>query len=254
MNPYLEQELVWHDFHDRFCPRLAELLTAQVRPHYVVKIDEQIYVHELPEGSRQFFGRADVGVVRPPSAANGPQGTAVVEAPAQVKLPPVDVERMPFLEIRDRATWRLVTVIELLSPTNKYAGPDRQQYLAKRRQILSSAVHFVELDLLRGGPRMPLEGLPDCAYYALVSRFENRPVADLWPLHLPDPLPIIPIPLNEPHPAARVDLQAFLNQLYDAAGYGDYIYSAEPRPHLTTEEAAWAQQCLRATQNGSNRA
>jgi len=33
MNPYLEQEGLWPDFHERFCPLVAELLTGQVRPH-----------------------------------------------------------------------------------------------------------------------------------------------------------------------------------------------------------------------------
>ena len=41
-----------------------------------------------------------------------------------------------------------MTVIELLSPTNKYAGPHREQYLGKRKELLQSR-HLVELDLLR---------------------------------------------------------------------------------------------------------
>jgi hypothetical protein len=43
-------------------------------------------------------------------------------------LPSVDVKRVSYLEIRDREDWRLVAVIELLSLSNKYAGPDREQY------------------------------------------------------------------------------------------------------------------------------
>jgi hypothetical protein len=67
----------------------------------------------------------------------------------------VDTEPLSFLEIRDRDSHELVTVVELLSPSNKYAGPDREQYLAKARILQRSPVHFVEIDLLRGGPRMP---------------------------------------------------------------------------------------------------
>jgi hypothetical protein len=47
MNPYLEQEEAWHDFHERFMPVAAEALEAQVGPNSIVKIDEQVYVHEL---------------------------------------------------------------------------------------------------------------------------------------------------------------------------------------------------------------
>jgi hypothetical protein len=247
MNPYLEQEEVWHDFHERFCPHVAALLTVQVRPHYIVKIDEHIYIHELPAESRRLVGRSDVGVARS-SGVPGPSaaGTMLEEAPAQVSLPAVDIERVCYVEIRDRKDRQLITVIELLSPSNKQRGPDRDQYLAKRAQLLASPVHFVELDLLRGGPRLPLEGLPACDYYAMVSRAEKRPRADLWPLGLRDCLPAIPVPLNEPHPSAWLDLRTALDHVYDAAGYEDYVYLGEPQPGLSAEDAEWAKQFVPA--------
>jgi hypothetical protein len=62
MNPYLEQEDVWHDFHERFIPLVATLLGGQLRPRYIVKIDEHIFVHELTAESRRLIGRADVSV------------------------------------------------------------------------------------------------------------------------------------------------------------------------------------------------
>src|SRR3982751_3659730 len=132
MNPYLEQDEVWHDFHERFCPYVAELLTAQVRPHYIVKIDEHIYIHELPAEQRRLVGRSDIGVARSSGVPGASAGTMLEEAPAQVGLPAVDMERVCYVEIRDRKDRQLITVIELLSPSNKYQGPDREQYLAKR--------------------------------------------------------------------------------------------------------------------------
>ena len=65
---------------------------------------------------------------------------------------------MPFLEVRDRQDRELVNVIELLSPSNKRAGDDREQYLAKRREILRSPAHLVEIDLLRAEPPCPQAG------------------------------------------------------------------------------------------------
>ena len=116
MNPYLEQPAVWHDFHERFCTVTAEMITMQVRLRYIVKIDERVYVHELPEGSLRFLGRADVGVkpVEGIEARSG--GTLMLAAPASVRLPAVDLERLSFVEIRDRDADRVVTVIELLEP------------------------------------------------------------------------------------------------------------------------------------------
>ena len=152
MNPYLEQEDVWHDFHERFIPLAATLLGGQLRPRYIVKIDEHIYVHDLAAESRRWVGRADVSLGRgSPEATHEPApgpATGLLEAPAQVRLPAVDRERLSYVEIRDRRDRELVTVIELLSPANKYMGPDRGQYLAKRVELLNGPVHLVEIDLL----------------------------------------------------------------------------------------------------------
>ncbi len=240
MNPYLEQELVWHDFHESFMPLARDCLSAQVDPNYVVKIDEHVYIHELPAGSARLLGRADLGVAENSPPVASASETAVLEAPAKVSLPAVDFERLSFLEIRDRADWRLISVVALLSPSNKYAGPDREQYLTKRAQLLGSAVHLVEIDLLRGGPRLPPANLPECDYYVLVSRYQERPHAGLWPIRLRERLPEVPIPLRAPGPDARLDLQELLHRLYDAARYQSWIYRTSPQPSLGPADAAWA--------------
>jgi hypothetical protein len=247
MNPYLEQEAVWLDFHERLCPTIAEHLTPQVRPGYVVRIDEHVYIHELPGEPRHLAGRADVSVARREAPHAEPAtATALAAAPARVQLPAIDVERISFVEIRDRLDRRLIAVIEVLSPTHKYAGPDREQYLTKRGQILASGAHLVEIDLLRGGPRLPMENSPACAYYVLVSRAEERPLADLWPIALRQQIPVIPIPLSSPHSDAQLDLQALLHRIYDAAGYEDDIYAGEPHPRLAPEDDAWARSLVPA--------
>lgn len=246
MDPYLEQEDVWHDFHERFMPLAAEVIGAQVMPAYIAKIDQHISIRELPADERRLVRRGDVTVadLRPPAPGGAP-GHAAVAAPAYGRVPSaVDVERQAFIEIRDRQCRGLIAVIELLSPANKRPGPDREQYLAKRRQVLSSGAHLVEIDLLRGHPRLPLEGLRECDYYAMVSRAEERPGAGLWPLSLRDPLPTIPIPLRPPDPDARLDLQQVVSRIYDAAGYRYYIYAGALQPPLRPEDAGWAAQQL----------
>ncbi len=244
MNPYLEQEDAWHDFHERFMPAAAEPIAAQVDPRYIVKIDEHLFLQELPAAPRHFLGRADISVTRRYSTRQpkGPGGNAVMDAPIDGYLPAVDLEGLSFLEIRDRRNRQLVTVIELLSPTNKRPGSDRDQYLAKRQQILNSSVHLVEIDLLRGGTRPPIENLPTCHYCIMVSRAEIRPRAELWPLSLQDRLPTIPIPLRPPDPDVALDVQELLHQIYDRARYQTYVYDGEPEPSLSQEEADWARQ------------
>jgi hypothetical protein len=240
MNPYLEQERVWHDFHDSFIPAVRDALAGQVDRRYVVKIDERVYLHELAADERFLFVRGDVTVARSPTADQTGGATAVTEAPAQVTLPRFDAERLTYVEIRDRDAWEIVTVIELLSPANKRPGPDRESYLAKRSELLNGAAHFIELDLLRGGPRLPLESLPPCDYYALVSRVADRPRAGVWPLRLRDPLPVLPVPLRAPDADIRLDVQAVLQRVYDAARYERYIYMSPPHPPLPAADAIWA--------------
>jgi hypothetical protein len=246
MNPYLEQEDVWHDFHERFIPLVATLLGGQLRPRYIVKIDEHIFVHELTAESRRLIGRADVSVGHVYSeGAHDPvteTATGLLEAPARVRLPAMDRERLSFVEIRDRRDRELVAVLELLSPANKYLGPDREQYLAKRMEILNGPAHLVEIDLLRGGPPLPADDRPECAYSVLVSRVEDRLDAAFWPIALRERLPVIPVPVRAPDSDARLDLQAVLDRIYDDAGYGDYIYEGNPHPRLASDDAVWARQ------------
>src|SRR5262245_1743130 len=161
MNPYLEQADVWTDFHQSYIVAIRDSLRAQLDPHYIVKIEEQLYIHE-PPAPKRFLGRA--GLAASPAGAKPSRRTrtAVLEPPETVELAAVDLERLSRVEIRDRAGRQLITAIELLSPTNKYAGPDREQYEGKRLEVLWSPAHLVEIDLLRGGPRMPLIAAPVC--------------------------------------------------------------------------------------------
>jgi hypothetical protein len=243
MNPYIEQDDVWHSFHQQFCSVCLAILVPQVRPGYIVKLEEHVYIHELPAVERRLLGRADVSVSTTQTRTDNPTGTAVLIAPAYGRIPAaVDIERESFIEVRDRKTRELITVIELLSPSNKRPGPDREQYLAKRRQLFASPVHFVEIDLLRGGPQMPLEAFPGCDYYVLVSRAEDRPRVGVWPIGVRDPLPEIPVPLRTPDSDARIDLRKLLDRVYDDAGYEDYVYAGLPQPPLRMEDASWAEQ------------
>jgi hypothetical protein len=104
MNPYLEQDDVWQDFHDTFVPFVRDALATQVIPHYIVKMEAHPFIHEPAAEQRFLIGSGDVGV---------------------------DIEKHLFLEIRDRMNRDLVAVIEMLSPSNKKSGADREQYHAQ---------------------------------------------------------------------------------------------------------------------------
>jgi hypothetical protein len=244
MNPYLENENVWEDFHVTFVPHLRALLSPQVVPRYYVRVEEHIFIHEA-DGARRLAGHADVAVTGPGPAHEVSRPAAVAEAPATVLLPTTaDRERHPYLEIRDRQTHEIVTVLEVLSPSNKYAGDDRDRHVRKREDVLASGANLVEIDLLRGGPRLPITEMPECDYCVVVSRPAERPRAHFWPILLRDRLPSIPVPLRPGEADAALDLQTALHHVYDAAGYEYFIYNHRPQPQLRPEDDAWARQFL----------
>jgi hypothetical protein len=247
MNPYLERAAVWPMFHSQFISTCQQRLSRQVRPKYVVRLEARVYIHE-PSAAERFAGEPDLGITRPDALPSPNRSSAAVvpaPAPAYGTLPAwVEIEKSRYLEIRDRSSDRVVTVIELLSPTNKYAGPDRDQYIAKRSQVLVSQAHLVEIDLLRGGPRMPVEGLHQSHYLALVSRVGERPRVGMWNWNLRDPQPVLPIPLSEGDADASLNMKTILDEVYDDGSYADFVYSGPPEPRLSPGDAAWAAECL----------
>ncbi|MCU0714180.1 MAG: DUF4058 family protein [Pirellula sp.] len=250
MNPYLEQPSVWEDFHNRFAAYAGESLAAQVRPHFLVKLEERVFIHE-PSGDdrRKLLGRPDVALLEGLAGNSTAVATVAPEVNNQVQsviasLSDVDIERHAYIEIRDRQNRELVTMIELLSPSNKRYGPYHDQYVAKRTALMFSTASLVEIDLLRGGPRFPLNDLPPSDYSVAVYRKRDLPKVEAWPIGLRDPLPVIPIPLKGEFPDATLDLQALLHRVYDAAGYEDYIYESNPEPPLEGADLAWAQSIL----------
>ena len=243
MNPFIESDAIWQDFHQRFIYASAAFIAPQARPKYFVKVETSSYIHEQSAEERK-YRRPDVAVSLPPGSQQIKGPGSAVQAPAYAVIPFVDMEELSFVEVIDRGSRKLVTAIEVLSPSNKKHGGDRDQYLAKRQHYFSASVNLVEIDLLRGFDRLPVEGLPPCDYFALVSRAEDQPRAGVWPIKLRDALPTIPIPLRHPDPDVTLDLQAVLNRVYDEAFYGDVIYDNQPEPPLSAEDDAWARSVI----------
>lgn len=176
------------------------------------------------------------------------EGSTVAVVEPIVRTTLIDDEiHEAYVSLFDVEMREVVAVIEVLSPTNKFPGSEgRKSYLQKRYDVMRSTTHLVEIDLLRGGDRIPVEpGLPDCEYLMHVSRNGDRPQAKLWAVRLNQRLPELRIPLRPEDEDARLDLQAVLNSVYDRAGY-DLIadYSREPTPPLPAEWTEWAQEVL----------
>jgi hypothetical protein len=250
MDPYIETPELWSDFHNNLAPELQARLNGCIRPRYLARLTPYV-TYEVVQVSLVRGIRPDLGVWQTVSPrAEAPSGVATITpAPAESMIPleiPLTLNRV---EIRTTAEQQLVTVIEILSPVNKRPGHDAYvDYGRKRRDILHSAVHLIEIDLLRGGERPRLEEpVPAAPYYVVLSREETRPRVAVWPVQLEDRLPVLPVPLLKPDPDVPLDLGAAVAAVYDRAAYDGQIdyRQTPPPPPLSADEAAWVDELLR---------
>jgi hypothetical protein len=171
---------------------LADQLQLLIEPRYVTSVEERVFV----EGPQRRI--PDLWVKK--SAASR-AGLAV--ATPRTKAVVIEVETLEVregrIEILDAsAGLKLVTVIELVSPTNKTRGPGRRSYRQKQKEFLRSDCHLVEIDLHRTGRHtlaVPhwrvLQEVPAYEYLASVSRAESRQRFELYPMRLREPLDTI---------------------------------------------------------------
>ncbi len=248
MDPYIESSDLWPDVHESLMAVFREQLTILLAPKYIAELSTQIVIEQVMDdgllGTRVVL--PDVTVSHPlrseAQTGVGVATIAIAPAPLRLAVPLAVPIRLVTLNIRRREPNTLVAVIELLSPVNKRPGDGRREYLEKRTSYLNASVHFVEIDLLRRWPRMPFGGdVPDSAYLAMVSKANERPACDAWPIELSDPLPVLPVPLLPPDPPVPLDMGQALRTAYQRARYDLRIdYTAAPPPPLSPEDAAWA--------------
>ena len=251
MDPYLEDPQIWEGFQSRFIVYLADHLQPQIRPRYIASVERRVVV-EAPLGERRpIIPDVWVGRTRR-TEASAATSIAEIDEPEIVRVPGLEVHQS-FVEILDTATGlRVVTVIEVLSPSNKYHGPGRDLYLTKQAEVLRSSVHLVEIDLLRTGPHVL--SVPEHVararrpydYLACVNRAVGvRDEFELYPRRLRERLPRMPIPLAAGDPDAALDIQAVLDYAYEQGAYRDQLrYDRSAHPPLAPEDAVWASELI----------
>ena len=66
---------------------LRRQLAPRIAPNYIVQLEEQVYIHDLPPEPRSLLGRSDRSVTRVEAVTAGRPGLGVLEAPAEVRSP-----------------------------------------------------------------------------------------------------------------------------------------------------------------------
>jgi hypothetical protein len=255
MDPYLERRGLWEEVHTGLIAEIQQFLAPLVRPRYRVAVERRVYLTVLsPE---DLVGKPDVLVVataREPAPAVTGRSSATIE-PQVAELPVVEEVIERYLEIREVTTSDVITVLEILSHSNKSTRQGREQYERKRLSVLASLTNLVEVDLLRAGDPMPMRiaGLDNLGAYRLtVSRSQRRPQADVYLFGVRDAIPDVPIPLRPGEDEPVLTLNQILHDLYDRVGYDLAIdYRRPPVPPLVGEEAQWAAQLLQPYTNAA---
>jgi Uma2 family endonuclease len=248
MDPYLESAAIWSDLHLTLIVIMRAELNAHLPRGYLAAADRHVWIEDAEEEVHRIVG-PDVFVVDTPTLTGGlpVDESATALMPRSVTLPLRERKGTPYLKILDAQDRRVVTVVELLSPSNKSAGDDRNAYLAKREEYLAANVNLVEINLLRAGKLPPL-GKPRLAkgsYYYLVCRADEVPHGKLWSFTVRDPLPLVPIPLRNGE-FTMLDPRKCLDRAYGEARYGEEInYALPPEPKLNSDDALWAQSLLK---------
>ncbi|MEM9148931.1 MAG: DUF4058 family protein [Cyanobacteria bacterium P01_F01_bin.3] len=254
MDPYLEQPAFWSSFHTRLIVAIADTLAPLIRPNYYVEVETRTYM-DTPEGEI-LVGIPDAIVLSESGAVTEPNKSlmtaeniaiALKRPPVPVTLPmPIEVKER-YLEIRAVQDDQVITVIEVLSPANKRPGKGRDAYEAKRLDVLGSASHLVEIDLLRGDASLPIDGFNESSdYYVLVSTSEQRPVAQLYPFGIRETLPTFLMPLQQADETIAIDMQPIFEGVIERASYDTRIDYTQPlrSPSLSIEDQQWVSKLL----------
>ncbi len=219
MNPYLEHRHIWPDFHFSLVAGLANALGPRLPHNYRVDLKQRVE-YEQP-----------VGLPSPMPEDDGP---IRVRMPRGIKALWLRVETVPDRE--------LVTIVEVLSPTNKVPGRERNRYERKREVIVGSGANLVEIDLLRRWQPMPLETPPPASdYRILVCEGWQRPSALLYPFNVQQPIPPFALPLLPEDKPLQVDLGPIIDRMHHTARYGQVTRYQDPPPEpaFAPEVAEW---------------
>src|SRR5215510_8311164 len=119
MDPYLEDDKLWPAFQHHLVGCLYQILLPGLVDRYRARVGQRHYITE-----QALF-------------------TSVIR----------EEHHEEYIEIRQRTDNRLVTVLDVVSPSNKLTQKGRDVYLDKRRDGRTQNASLVEIDLvLQGQP------------------------------------------------------------------------------------------------------
>lgn len=249
MNPYLEAH--WPDVHTALIGFVRTDLSQELPDDLSARAEEAVTIL----GADATY-RSDIVIAEDrdkwkqgQTPSWSPTNDATVTTPTLIRVP-AETER--WIEIRDDQG-KLVTAIEILSPSNKTTG--RTQYLKKVDNYRAAHVNLVEIDLLRGGqhavavsenayrkfhPKDGTDGL------VCVSFGDDPESIEVYHCPLRETLPTIRVPLRHGDPVVALDIQEHINRCYQTGRYWKMDFTQDPVPPLAEKDTEWNDSHLRS--------
>lgn len=256
MDPYLESPRHWGSVHNRLNGAIEAQLNRGLPPGYVAELDQYVWLTEEP-GEPELLVRPDAIVARrdDPHSSNG-GGMALVVAQSVLAEPTVETtlgkskrRRKTVVKITTADGAQVLTLLEVLSPSNKSRGAGRTAYLARRSEYLAAGVNLVEIDLLRAGDRPPVGApqLPATDYYVVICPAERPTKALVWAFGVREAIPVVAVPFKAGLAPVALDVRACLDRAYDDGRYRDKLrYDGACDPPLRKGDGEWAEAFGRA--------
>ena len=215
MDPYLENEDLWPEFHHQFVTCLYQILLPGLVDRYRARMSQRRYVTE-----QALF-------------------TTVVRQEREEE----------YIEVRQRGEGRLVTLVDVVSPSNKTTSAGRTAYLETRKEGRLAGANLVEIDLVLQGQVMldyPRETLPDWDYAVTVTRAARPERFEVYTATLEKRLPRFKLPLASDDRDTWMDLCAAFSRCYEQGGFSAKIdYHRDPCTTLSPEERSWLDDLLK---------
>ena len=220
MDPYLEAEELWSSFQHQMALCLYQILLQGLGDRYRARVCQRLY-----QTQQALF-------------------TSIVHAE----------HSEDYIEIRQKNDSRLVTLVEIVSPTNKTTNEGRVAYLEKRRQGRSNGASIVEIDLvLAGKPLLDYsrESLPEWNYVVTVTRNTQPDRYEIYTSTLRKALPRFRLPLASDERDTIFDLHTAFTRCYDQGGFAERIdYQKDPHARLEEEDRLWLRELLAQRRSG----
>jgi hypothetical protein len=260
MDPFLETNPIFQELHTQMLAEMQALLQPQLRPKYVARLERHLSegsVWDAPEGVISLERKEpDITVSSRRAGRKHVTSTAVLARPVASAAEELDADELELRKQRRIVIYvlerprRAVAGIELLSPGNKKPGAVAQErYVEKRASALHGGLHWIEIDLLRGGvrPSLPVpvpESADYVSYVAQATPTGWNHLVYAWTLR--ELLPTLPIPLLGGDQATLEVARCFAAAYDRIAADEEVDYgAAAPPPPLTKGNAAWMRQLLR---------